>query len=324
MSTTNETPSALQIEEHGDPLEDSRAFRRALGQFATGVSVITMNHEGVNIGMAVNSFAAVSLEPALISWSIRNESRNRDNFANGGHFAVNILASDQVETSALFGRPQEGQFDQVPWHEGILGDPLLDNAIAHLECEIDSTVEAGDHLILIGKVKRYARLAGMPLVFAQGQYRVSREHPRLQLTTAAPLSTAVSGDSSNSPLFVSLLRNAEQRMSNMFNSYRERLGLDGTGARVINLLDAGIGTIDGISDEGLMHENTVEDTLRDFLQRGWIIEASEGVYALSAEGIKIRARLLESAIEFNAKRLEGVSEADLEAARRVLNQILVN
>lgn len=322
MAASQDVNLSLSIEEQGNPDDDTRAFRRALGQFATGVTVVTTSQESKKIGMAVNSFAAVSLDPPLVSWSIRKESRNLEAFTGGEHFAINVLASDQVETSSLFGRPSDNQFDEVAWSPAAKGDPLLNEAIAHFECDVETTYEGGDHVIIIGRVTRFARLAGAPLLFAQGQYRVAREHPRLRLTTAAPLSSVAEGESA--PLFVSLLRTAEQRMSQMFSEYRERIGLAVTEARVINLLDAGIGHVEAISDQGLLDEETVEDALGDFIDRGWAAQSVSGKYVLTAQGAEVRASLLAAATEFNAKRLEGISDEDLQVARRVLGQIIVN
>ncbi|WP_233873618.1 flavin reductase family protein [Paraburkholderia adhaesiva] len=162
----------------GNPVEDTRAFRRCLGQYPTGVTVVTARHEGELVGMTVNSFASVSLDPPLILWSIRRESRSVEAFTGAQHFVVNVLADDQVPVSQWFATAHPERFELAPWSEGVGGAPLLDGAVVQLECERVAVHEAGDHLILIGEVKQYAHFDGKPLAFSNGGYAqcLPREH----------------------------------------------------------------------------------------------------------------------------------------------------
>lgn len=163
--------------EEGDPAADSRAFRRCLGQYPTGVTIVTARRADRLAGMAVNSFAAVSLDPPLVLWSIRRESRSVADFTEAGHFAVNILRENQAEAAQLFGASDPERFLRTPWHGGRTGAPLLDGALAHLECRCVAVHEGGDHLIIVGQVERYARFDGVPLVFAQGRYAATADLP---------------------------------------------------------------------------------------------------------------------------------------------------
>jgi len=167
--------------DRGRPLDDRRAFRRCLGQYPTGVTVITARHGDEVVGMTVNSFASVSLEPPLILWSIRRESRSVVAYRNADHFAVNILAHDQVQVSQWFGMGHPESFELVLWETGLGGAPLIHGSVAQLECQRVSVQEAGDHLILIGEVQRYARFDAKPLTFSNGEYAItqglSREPP---------------------------------------------------------------------------------------------------------------------------------------------------
>jgi flavin reductase (DIM6/NTAB) family NADH-FMN oxidoreductase RutF/DNA-binding MarR family transcriptional regulator len=323
MSTTYSPPTATGIIEQGDPADDPRAFRRALGQFATGVTVISTSDGTHHVGMAVNSFAAVSLDPPLVSWSIRNESRNRDTFVRNGHFAVSVLADDQVDISALFGRPHENQFEHVAWTAGIHGDRLLDQAIAHFECTLEATHEGGDHVILIGRVKRCTRLDGAPLLFSQGQYGIAEAHPQVELTSAAP-SVKSSDAGEESPLFTSLLKATEQHMSSLFDEYRKRLDINVVGSRVVNLLDTAPASAGELSERALLGEAAVEDTLSEFKTRGWVSESADKVFKLTDAGRSVRANLLRSAQEFTSSRLNGIDPSDLDAARRVLIRLLTS
>ncbi|WP_244817479.1 flavin reductase family protein [Caballeronia sp. Lep1P3] len=164
--------------ERGRPLDDSRAFRRCLGQYPTGVAVITASHDSGLVGMTVNSFASVSLDPPLILWSIRRESRSVEAFQSAEHFVVNVLAHDQIEVSNWFCKGHPEKFEQVAWEAGLGGAPLIHGAVAHLECQRVSIQEAGDHLILIGEVKQYAHFDGKPLTFSNGEYAMTQVLPR--------------------------------------------------------------------------------------------------------------------------------------------------
>jgi flavin reductase (DIM6/NTAB) family NADH-FMN oxidoreductase RutF len=173
---TGREPSPLL--ERGRPLDDSRAFRHCLGQYPTGVAVITASHESGLVGMTVNSFASVSLDPPLILWSIRRESRSVEAFRDAEHFVVNVLAHDQVEVSQWFCKSHPEKFDLVTWEAGLGGAPLLHGAVAQLECQRVSVQAAGDHLILIGEVKQYAHFDGKPLTFSNGEYAMTQVLPR--------------------------------------------------------------------------------------------------------------------------------------------------
>jgi flavin reductase (DIM6/NTAB) family NADH-FMN oxidoreductase RutF len=170
--------------ERGQPLDDSRAFRRCLGRYPTGVTVITARHDDNLVGMTVNSFASVSLDPPLVLWSIRRESKQVEAYRNAGHFAVNMLAQDQMQVSQWFGLGLPEKFERVSWEAGLGGAPLIHGALAQLECECVSVQEAGDHLILIGEVKQYAHFDGKPLTFSNGEYVMTQNLPGEQ--TARP------------------------------------------------------------------------------------------------------------------------------------------
>jgi len=165
----------------GSPQDDNcRAFRRSLGQYPTGVAVITARHNGGLVGMTVNSFASVSLDPPLILWSIRRESQSCDAFRSVEHFAVNVLAHDQVQVSQWFSTAHPEKFKMITWDAGLGGAPLIHGTVAQLECQRVSVQDAGDHLILIGEVKQHAHFDGKSLVFSGGEYSITQALPREQ------------------------------------------------------------------------------------------------------------------------------------------------
>lgn len=157
----------------GDTSEpfDPRDFRNALGSFATGVTVVTIAGAGtVPIGLTCNSFNSVSLSPPLVLWSLSLRSPNLSNFLQAPHFAINILADDQVEIAKRFAQPVANKFDSVPYRLGGGGVPLLEGAAAQLECRNETRYYSGDHVIFIGHVLRYAWRDCAPLIFCRGRY----------------------------------------------------------------------------------------------------------------------------------------------------------
>jgi flavin reductase (DIM6/NTAB) family NADH-FMN oxidoreductase RutF len=152
---------------------DSRAFRHALGCFPTGIAVMTATaSEASHIGITVNSFTSVSLEPPLVLWCIDRRSRRYPGFATAPGFTVSILASGHKAVSNKLATAGEHTLDGIDLVPTELGPPALKDALAIFECARESVQDAGDHAILIGRVLRFARNdgAGAPLVYFQGCY----------------------------------------------------------------------------------------------------------------------------------------------------------
>ena len=157
---------------------DRRDFRRALGQFSTGVTVITTRAmDGRRVGMTANSFSSVSLDPPLVLWSLARQAPSLGDFTGASHFAINVLAANQHHLSRQFSTPQADKFGSVDCCEGTSGVPLLNGVIARFVCRNVRQYDGGDHLIFIGEVERYDRFDGEPLVFHSGYYQVTTRHP---------------------------------------------------------------------------------------------------------------------------------------------------
>ncbi|QNK65847.1 flavin reductase [Variovorax sp. PAMC26660] len=157
---------------------DRRDFRKALGQFTTGVTVITTRAiDGRRVGMTANSFSSVSLDPPLVLWSLARQAPSVADFTGASHFAINVLAVHQHHLSRQFSTPQADKFGGVDCCEGTAGVPLLNGVIARFVCRSVKQYDGGDHLIFIGEVERYDRFDGEPLVFHSGYYQVTTRHP---------------------------------------------------------------------------------------------------------------------------------------------------
>lgn len=163
--------AALQaIPQIASPL-DGRALRTALGQFATGITVVTTRAaEGSFVGLTVNSFSALSLEPPLILWSLRGSSPSLPVFENAERFVVNVLAEAQVEVSRRFALPIADKFEGVAHAENAWGQPLIHGAAAWFECRTVSRQVAGDHCLFIAEVERFTLSEAAPLLFHAGGY----------------------------------------------------------------------------------------------------------------------------------------------------------
>lgn len=162
---------ALQAIPQIAPAPDSRALRTALGQFATGITVVsTRAADGAFVGLTVNSFSALSLEPALILWSLRCSSPSLPVFETAERFVVNVLAEAQVEVSRRFALPLADKFDGVAHAENAWGQPLIHGAAAWFECRTVSRQVAGDHCLFIAEVERFTLSEAAPLLFHAGSY----------------------------------------------------------------------------------------------------------------------------------------------------------
>ena len=155
------------------PSFDSRAFRNALGCFATGVTVVTAQaSDGTLMGLTVNSFSSVSLDPPLVLWSLGAESPNLEGFQRASHYAVNVLSLEQESISNHFATRQPDKFSSIEWTPGLGGAPLLPGCHAHFEVRNEFHYPGGDHLIFIGHVERFSsRADSNPLLFHAGRYR---------------------------------------------------------------------------------------------------------------------------------------------------------
>ncbi len=162
---------------------DVRDLRRAFGQYATGVTVVTTRDESGRLwGMTANSFTSVSLNPPMVLWAAARSSPSLQAFLDADRFAVNVLASDQHHLSRQFATSGAEKFEGVVLAEAAgassdLQPPVLEGVVAHFVCRKTETVDAGDHVVFFGEVESYAATGGEPLVFHSGAYRLATKHP---------------------------------------------------------------------------------------------------------------------------------------------------
>ena len=149
---------------------DTRGFRDALGNFATGVTIITAKSEdGTLAGVTANSFNSVSLDPPLVLWSLDRGSPSLQILENASHFCVHVLADGQNDLCMKFAKSGDDKFNGVDFTEGLGGAPLFAGCLAHFECRNVVHHEGGDHVIIVGEVERFETADGDPLIFFRGK-----------------------------------------------------------------------------------------------------------------------------------------------------------
>ena len=151
--------------------DTTRAFRDALGSFATGVTIATTRDaDGAPVGVTASSFNSVSLDPPLVLWSLAKGALSRGAFSGSGHFAIHVLAAGQQDLSDRFARSGADKFADIAWSDGLLASPLFENCAARFECRTAHEYEGGDHIILVGEVVRFEARDVAPLLFHAGGY----------------------------------------------------------------------------------------------------------------------------------------------------------
>jgi flavin reductase (DIM6/NTAB) family NADH-FMN oxidoreductase RutF len=151
---------------------DSKLQRKIMGQFATGVTVVTTGEGAARTGLTVSSFTSLSLDPPLILVAIDNRSTSRDDIRRNGSFAVSILSVDQEEASRKFATPGPKDFSTFAWKTAVTGAPILEGSLAWVDCRLHSVLPGGDHEIFVGEI--VAGDAGetqAPLLYYSGKYR---------------------------------------------------------------------------------------------------------------------------------------------------------
>ncbi len=151
-----------------DPLQ----LRRAFGKFMTGITVITTTLEdGTPIGITANSFTSVSMEPPLLLICLAKSLNSYPVYEKTSHFAVNILSHRQKNVSQIFARPSiDDRFAKIKWKSDSFNNPVIDYTVAHFSCSVYDKKDAGDHLILIGKIEDFTDSSRMGLGYYNGSY----------------------------------------------------------------------------------------------------------------------------------------------------------
>lgn len=173
------------------PRLDELHIRRALGEFATGVSLVTTSDGNGPAGFACQSFSSLSLDPPLVLFTVMRTSRTWPRIAEAGRFAVNVLAEEQRPLSEAFGRRGADKFAHGTWAASPLGNPVLHGCVIWIDCELIAVHDGGDHHIAVGRIRDLGhREKAKPLVYHRGSYAglaaAGRDAPADQLSRQRP------------------------------------------------------------------------------------------------------------------------------------------
>ncbi len=302
---------------------DVRDFRRALGQFPTGVTVMTtLDEEGKPVGVTASSFNSVSIDPALILWSVDKSAYSAVLFEKSTHFAVNVLGKDQVELSNRFAGRGEDKFSGVKYTEGLGACPLLEHCAAQFECKTWNVYDGGDHLIVVGEVIDYRHNESLsPLVFAQGSYAVSMQHPCSMKRSEDDLQPE--GFLENYLLY--LLHAAFTRASSkLYPRFMSECGISPEQWRVITLLSEKTSMPEEQLARMVMQPlNVFRQTAERMIQKGHVAVAAQGQLRLSEEGVALSEVLFAIAREHEASVLSVLGEESvlsLQASLKAIGQ----
>lgn len=297
---------------------DPKEFRRCLGNFATGVTVITAkSSDGTQVGVTANSFNSVSLDPPLILWSIVKTSSSYAVFENSDHFAVNILAADQIDLSNNFAKPSDDKFANVETQSGVGGAPLLQNTAANFQCEKYQVVDGGDHWIMIGKVVAFESLGRAPLLYVQGSYAGA-----IPFTGAKTPATNVASDKTLARLHDSaiyLIHKVLQKVQENYLPKQSATGLSTSEARMLLVLSDTTGiTVDDLSNLVTIPAVDVVDGVESLKGFGLI----NSDLTLTEKGHEIAERLWAISDKQQADIFADFKEDELANFKKQLQQLL--
>jgi flavin reductase (DIM6/NTAB) family NADH-FMN oxidoreductase RutF len=163
----------MTVDQHGDPVIESAEFRRVLGHFPTGVTVVTAKGADRLVGIAIGSFVSISLDPPLVGFFLVTESSSWPTMQESGYFCVNVLGSEQQALCGLMASKADDKFEGVEHTPApVSGAPILPGVHAVIDCKIHDVVEAGDHILVVGRVVHLDTPGEHlnPMIFHKGQY----------------------------------------------------------------------------------------------------------------------------------------------------------
>ncbi|MBN2979198.1 flavin oxidoreductase [Pseudomonas fluorescens] len=301
---------------------DPRAFRRALGNFATGVTVVTAaDAVGRKVGVTANSFNSVSLDPPLVLWSLDKRSNSHEVFEQASHFAVNVLAADQIDLSNNFARPKDDRFAEIEYQPGEGGAPVFADCSARFHCENYQQVDGGDHWIMIGKVVAFDDFGRAPLLYHQGAYSMVLPHTRMtKRDDSQPPSSHFQGRLSHNLYY--LMTQAVRAYQSSYQPRQLSTGLRTNEARMLMVLenDARLSTQD-LLREVAMPVREIDEAVANLKRKGLVSDDDNGV-RLTAAGVEQTEDLWAIAREQQDKVFAAFTDAQIETFKTVLKQLI--
>ncbi|WP_426357519.1 flavin reductase [Pseudocolwellia sp. HL-MZ19] len=299
---------------------DIRDFRSALGQFPTGVTVITaLDDKGQPIGCTASSFNSVSIDPALVLWSVDKSAFSAEIFRNAEYFAVNVLSEDQVAISNCFAGRGEDKFKDVSYESGLGGAPLFEGCGAQFECKTWNVYEGGDHLIIVGEVQKYSHNDSLsPLVFSSGSYAVASPHQGTRTENIAK-----SGNEFLEDYLLYLLHSTISKgHQHLYPRFMEDCDVTPEQWRILTILSQSR----VISDEALSAEvarpvNILSQTLQLLSEKG-LVKYTDNLVSLTAQGTAMQSKLFSIAKDHEKSLLSDLNDTQIAALKDALKAIV--
>lgn len=304
---------------------DPKDFRQALGMFATGVTIVTARAaDGTPVGITVNSFNSVSLQPPMVLWSLAKNAHSLAAFSAAQHWNVHILANDQDALSNRFSRAGEDKFAGQALDDALTDAPLLPGCSARFQCKTMFQYEGGDHIIFVGEVVDYDRSKRPPLLYVTGGYALATR-------LCEPVSTEVQADVSSSlfseDLLGYLLGRAHYQFMNGFRRTLSERGLSDADFFVLSLLGVGRAmTADEIAAHIAYTGIQIGLDALGSLQDRQLLKAdgdASPTYALSAQGRDAVLHILAAAKAVEADLADRMGSLESASLRNLLKRAIV-
>lgn len=303
---------------------DKLAFRHALGNFATGITVMTASSpDGEKVGVTANSFNSVSLDPALILWSIVKTSKSFTVFEAASHFAVNILAADQMNLSNHFAKRSEDKFTAIDFKDGLGNAALLQGCAAIFQCELHSIIEGGDHWIIIGKVVAFDDAGKAPLLYHQGSYSLVMPFGRQGSSKESNSGVDIQQKDSelNNHLYYLMIQALRAYQAD-YQPKQLGTGLRTAEARILMSLKTEQKlTLQTLSNQVNMPDHDLQDAINLLQAKGFITEQDED-FILQEAGEEMGATLWEIALNEQKQKFAKFTDEEVATFKRVLIDLI--
>ena len=301
---------------------DPRELRNCFGKFATGITVITtIAPDGTHIGLTVNSFSSLSIDPPMILWSLDKKSKNLDVMETVTHFAVNVLASDQMDISNNFARTSDDKFVGIDVKIGQCGMPLIAGTVAHLECKKVLSYEGGDHIIFIGEVECFDTCPKAPLLYTNGQYTLAARHPQAKI--AKPLEAKEQILPSSDDFIIPLLLRSYWEISDPFYKELEDAGIPITHARIlVHLTLEESMTVSELVSAIRLDFSAVSMAVTLLYNNGQLEKSENNRFSISDKGRAHLTEVHERSQRFEKEFFTGYSDEDIEKLKSMLRALI--
>jgi 3-hydroxy-9,10-secoandrosta-1,3,5(10)-triene-9,17-dione monooxygenase reductase component len=301
----------------------AQELRGALGQFATGVTVITtVDADNSPVGVTASSFNSVSLDPPLVLWSLAKGARSMQAFQKSGYFCVHVLGASQEELSTRFATPGADKFAGQDWSAGHGDIPLLPQYAARFQCRTTHMYEGGDHLIFVGEVLDFAKTDEPPLVFHGGRYALAKTKEEGEKPGAA---VDITHGTFTENFFLYLLSRAHFQASAPLREEYARAGLNEDEYLALTML--GLGGPLSLQALQVRLEHTghtpTHATVRVMINKGLVTETADGTrFSITVKGRELYLSLLASSKAIEEDLLDGFSDAEISDVRNFLQRFI--